>query len=490
MDGSDVDEYNDGAFSANDGGHAADDFGFHNAARTREFQPPHTPWRAGGGLATFPAAAQPFAGSNSSNPRMGLQSLNLNDTVGWPEMDAYAGYLRSGDNVTAVPPPPPVRVPSRGACRNLGFRAPRSARSAGSGGGGAAMGAGGWTSSDGGGFPEPLPQTGGSTRRRGRSPRIRGPGPAIAADNFDADDNTPASQLQGNKSSKCKADWSLENTQLFCNIWCHQMDINNVVGNALTKTGWKELTNRYYAATGLLHTREQFMSHFRKLRGQWQFANKLRNDSGLGRNEAPDHWWKANTKGHSDWAKMRNGLPDYLPQLDRMFEGHVVDGSTSFVAGESTPINCDSSDDVEADEQDDQVTPLSNSTPKSSGSKRANSTSTTASSPHKRSKSPAVRAMDNNMREHNEISRNKLAVLQSIWHEKKESEEDARMALARKVDQVNKLAAECGVTPEDAPQLFIGVVKIVQIESVMDLFINTIPAGRLIIIKQYAGVNN
>jgi hypothetical protein len=94
-----------------------------------------------------------------------------------------------------------------------------------------------------------------------------------------------------------------------------------------------------------------------------------------------------------------------------MFTGVAVDGSTSFVASESCPIDLDGecSDEEAADEQEDQLTPLS------IGTKRASSTSTTTSSPNKRSKSPAVTSMDNNMREHNEIAKQKICLMESMF---------------------------------------------------------------------------
>ena len=114
--------------------------------------------------------------------------------------------------------------------------------------------------------------------------------------------------------------------------------------------------------------------------------------------------------------KFRKGLPEYLDQMDKMFTGNTVDGSTSFVAGECGSIDLDggSSDEEAADEQDDQVTPLS------IGNKRASSTSTTASSPCKRSKSPALRAMDNNMRTHNEIANRRLCLMESMFEHRKQ----------------------------------------------------------------------
>jgi len=63
----------------------------------------------------------------------------------------------------------------------------------------------------------------------------------------------------------------------------------------MNKTGWKDLLQRYHAATGLLHDRDQISS--RKLKTQWKFCNTLRYGFGLGRKEdgtviATDAWWE------------------------------------------------------------------------------------------------------------------------------------------------------------------------------------------------------
>jgi hypothetical protein len=157
----------------------------------------------------------------------------------------------------------------------------------------------------------------------------------------------------------------------------------------MSKTGWKDIIERYHAATNLVHDREQFSSRLRQLRNLWGFINQLRKGSGLGRREdgsirSTDDWWKANTKvlhqngsllfityfnkqcvptvsvlqGHSEWKKLKDGWLDYLSQLDRMVTGVAVDGSTSFVASQIYPLDVDSSDDEAADEDSDQLTPL------------------------------------------------------------------------------------------------------------------------------------
>jgi hypothetical protein len=108
-------------------------------------------------------------------------------------------------------------------------------------------------------------------------------------------------------------------------------------------------------------------------------------------------------------------------------------GSTSFVAGESCPIdlNAASSDEEATDDPDDQLTPLS------IGNKRASSTSTTASSPSKRSKSPVVRSMDNNMRTHNKLASRRVSLLENMLEQRRTKQQNARSALSQKIERVS-----------------------------------------------------
>jgi hypothetical protein len=69
----------------------------------------------------------------------------------------------------------------------------------------------------------------------------------------------------------------------------------------MSKAGWKEISERFYAATDLLHDSEQFGSRYRGLKKVWRFIDeKLRKGSGLGRREdqsvlASDAWWTDKT---------------------------------------------------------------------------------------------------------------------------------------------------------------------------------------------------
>jgi hypothetical protein len=171
--------------------------------------------------------------------------------------------------------------------------------------------------------------------------------------------------------------------------------------------------------------------------------------------------------------KFRKGLPDYLDLMDKMFIGNIVDSSTSFVASDSDTINLDgaSSDEAATNEQPDLLTPLS------VGNKWSSSTSTTASSPNKRSKSPAVRSLDNTMRTHNKIANRRLCLLENMLDIKKQ-----------KIEMVTQLAREMGIGAQ-TPTLFRGLHNVILNESEMDFFLTCGPEERMMIIEQAAPVD-
>ena len=88
-------------------------------------------------------------------------------------------------------------------------------------------------------------------------------------------------------------------------------------------------------------------------------------------------------QNHGEWRKLRYGPPDNLDELQVMFQNIAVDGSSSCIPGEQV-IESDEGDEGDVGDRSPERT-----LPR----KRCRSTSTTATSPRKRTKSPMVKVM-------------------------------------------------------------------------------------------------
>jgi hypothetical protein len=97
--------------------------------------------------------------------------------------------------------------------------------------------------------------------------------------------------------------------------------------------------------------------------------------------------------------------------------------------------------------------------------------------------------MDKNMVYFNQIQMNRNQMRQTIWKKRNENLQQKETSLERKINHVMELARECGAT-EETPLLWLGVLKIIQSESVMNFFIKSKPEGRMTIVKHYTGVNH
>ena len=98
-----------------------------------------------------------------------------------------------------------------------------------------------------------------------------------------------------------RGNWSEPNTGTLCDIWVDQINKGNYVKGTMNKTRMMEVIGRYFAATNLVHDRVQIANRIGQLKGLWQFIQRLRNDTGLGRRDdgtidTTDQWWEDNTK--------------------------------------------------------------------------------------------------------------------------------------------------------------------------------------------------
>lgn len=178
--------------------------------------------------------------------------------------------------------------------------------------------------------------------------------------------------------------------------------------------------------------------------------------------------------------KLKGTLPDYMDLLERMFLGVAVTGETAYAPSRrNAPLYVSSDDDEDVH------------TPQSTGSKRSYSslsTRSTAASPSKRGRSPAVR-MNEGIRNLTVSLDNRTEALKEIWHERNQAVEKKKNDKMDTIDQVIQLAKEAGATEENERQ-WIGVLMITQNEAAMRMFIKSEAKGRMAIIKHYAGVIN
>jgi hypothetical protein len=100
-------------------------------------------------------------------------------------------------------------------------------------------------------------------------------------------------------------------------------------------------------------------------------------------------------QGKQEWLALKDGWPEYIDEMDRMFAGVAVTGETAYVPRASRHLNFISSGEEEetADFGTPQshVGPPSSGTPGSSGNKRTTSSwQSTGTSPGKKARNTAV----------------------------------------------------------------------------------------------------
>ena len=195
---------------------------------------------------------------------------------------------------------------------------------------------------------------------------------------------------------------------------------------------------------------------------------------------------------------LRDGFPDYIDEMDKMFTGFVADGSTSYAPRQRSvqDITSDDTEDEEEQEPDDQhvATPVSVGSKRTSSSRSTQSLRSTASSPHKKVKSPAVRAMCEKIRGltaaigdgreyFNDTLRLRAAQRQAAEQAAREVAERKRKE-EEQVDLIISLAKECGFT-ESSPE-WLGVLNILENEKAIIWFLKNGVEGRKQTIKAYA----
>lgn len=190
---------------------------------------------------------------------------------------------------------------------------------------------------------------------------------------------------------------------------------------------------------------------------------------------------------HPEWKKLRWGPPEYLPELEQIFEGVAVDGSTSYVPGQSN-ID-DHRAPMEHEDEDsgfeDMEATMEQSPMSSNSRKRASSTSTTAESPSKKSKSPMVKMMKDYISFSSKNAAERNEYLKAAYTEK----QHRKSQMSFSVRQFQQLAVECGVEETD-PEYY-AISQICKDDYSREFFVNmTTPEGRLAFLKRYCRQHN
>ncbi|KAG0532576.1 hypothetical protein BDA96_04G119100 [Sorghum bicolor] len=324
---------------------------------------------------------------------------------------------------------------------------------------------------------------------------------------------------------KHKGSWDPKRLRVFIDIYHSQIKNGNYNNGVMSSAGWKDIKHKYFLATGLVHEREQFNSKVQELKAEWRLCNSLRKSSGLGGSGynvyADDDWWEKESKGKKALLKIRDGgMPDYLGQLDDMFAGWTVDGSTAYRPGTGAATNVigvEDSDDEDAQHEvpADGATPASQGlatpgsqgfatpasqgfpTPSSQVHKRPSSTNSTASSPSKKTRSSNARSWDSNQREANDIERQKVNLFGTILElQQKKNQHQAQQSpnqhqtKKQMIEQAYNIAAGMGITAATRSS-FLAVRKICRDEVDLAIFLScTDDAARWIIIQENLPVEN
>jgi hypothetical protein len=200
--------------------------------------------------------------------------------------------------------------------------------------------------------------------------------------------------------------------------------------------------------------------------------------------------------------------------MDRMFKGYVADGSSSYAPGAGKNVQhipSDDDDDAEEDEEEDAQedaeedddedvpTPLSSGSKRSVNTRSTHSTRSTASSPKKKLKSPAVNAMLGEVRGvRSELVANR-SFTQDMYSRRQAAKTAARDAARKeeeakqqqeeaKMQEIMQLARESGVTEDDTPHLWPGVLNLLKDPLGCTFFQKSAPAARKHLIERYARV--
>uniref|UniRef100_A0A8R7V8Y8 Myb/SANT-like domain-containing protein n=1 Tax=Triticum urartu TaxID=4572 RepID=A0A8R7V8Y8_TRIUA len=414
--------------------------------------------------------SQPSASGPATHAGLDLNS-QAPVSEGFPGLGLYGAFLQSDDD-ELLPGRvrgsglPPYRPPY---ARRLNFGG-SSAAAAGRGGGNGGVFLGGSSSGAGGGVrqransaaaaPSRRNQrtgtafSGGDVRQRANSaaaaPSRRAPRSAVRAqasgsgapfDNGDEeledDVEEFASSGGPSVSQNNRAQWNDANSACLLELCIEQRAAGTYNGVTMTAEGYQAVMDGLLARRGLVYSRVQVKNQIVVLKNTHSFWRYMQVHTRLGRKpdgtiDADSEFWITHTEKKPYLRKLQWGPPANEELLDQLFRGCTVDGSTAFVPGDD--YGQTQGQDAGAEEEF-QGTPTSTSNQRSQRGKRSLSTSSTLTSPLKKSKSPMVKNFKDIANTYKESAAANTKQMQKRANEK----------AAFSVKRCQELAFECGV---------------------------------------------
>ncbi|KXG36389.2 hypothetical protein SORBI_3002G325700, partial [Sorghum bicolor] len=236
-----------------------------------------------------------------------------------------------------------------------------------------------------------------------------------------------------------RAQWNDANNACLLELCVDQRRAGTYNGTVMSGEGYQAVMDGLLARKGLFYTRLQVKNQIGILKNTHSFWRYLQTHTGLGRKpdgtiDAESDFWTTHTEKKPYLKRLQWGPPGNEDLLDELFRGFTVDGSTAFAPGDDYGQNQE--EDAGAEEEEEfQTTPTSRSSQRNQRGKRSLSTSSTLTSPVKKSKNPMVKFVKDI------ASTFKDSVTVNTTQIQKRANEKA----AYSVERCQELAFECGV---------------------------------------------
>ncbi|CAD6248081.1 unnamed protein product [Miscanthus lutarioriparius] len=287
-------------------------------------------------------------------------------------------------------------------------------------------------------------------------------------------------------SHASRVQWNDANNACLLELCIEQRRAGTYNGSQMSGEGYQAVVDGLLARRRLVYTRGQVKNQIGVLKNIHALWRYLQTHTGLGRRpdgsiDAYHDFWLTHTEKKSYLKKLLTSPPANEDLLDELFRGYTVDGTTVFVPGDDYGDNEGQDARIEDDKEEEFVqTPTSRSSQRSQRGKRAlNSTTSTMTSPVKRSNSPMMKIVKDIASTFNE----------SVAANTKQIQKRANDKAAFSIKRCQELAFECGV--EKTVDSVYAMSKMFEIEYQMEFFYGQLtPELRLGYFKKWCRDNN